>query len=95
MRDEMPVCSYMGSGGGRRSPTPLLAHVHDRCWASRRGITYSLMQHHTNGQNSSDNNVMVLKPRNVNTIITGNVGNTYGWHEVHKLCSLTRWEEAR
>jgi hypothetical protein len=45
--------------------------------ASRRGITYSLVQHHNNGQNSSDNNVMPLKPRDVNAVIAGNVADIY------------------
>ena len=45
--------------------------------ASRRGTTYSLVRHHNNGQNSSDNNVMPLKPRNVNAVIAGNVADIY------------------
>ena len=67
----------MGSGGRHRSLTPLLAHMDDQCWASCQGITYSLVRHHNNRQNSSDNNVMPLKPCNINTIIAGNVANIY------------------
>ena len=37
----------------------------------------SLVWHRDNGQNSSDNNVMLLKLHNINTIIAGNVAGTH------------------